>query len=324
MKVLSIGSSDIDLFASPKKTDSYVQNGNTVSFNLGDKVPIDIQGMTLGGNGANVSVGMKRLGLQSSFYTYLGSDILSHHILDAIEKEKVEVLQGDDRSENASLSLIFDFKDDRVIFSHHDVAKHTIDAEKLKPYEALYLTSIGEEWTNAYKTIINFVHDNLTSLSFSPGSPQLAGINDVVFEAIACSKILFVNKQEGERLLDKRGEKSTDMKDLLKKLSILGPQIVSVTDGKNGAYACTDGQYYVTRSFIEDQVSVDKTGAGDSYASAFFSALLLEKDIKTAMQWGAVNASSVMSKIGAQEGLLTVSEIEERLALRPDFSVEML
>lgn len=324
MKVLSIGSSDVDLFVSPKSTDSYVTQGKSVTFNLGDKVPVNINGMTLGGNGANVSVGIKRIGLASSFYTYVGSDLLSQQILEAIKKENVEIVRDDTILENASLSLIFDFKDDRIIFSHHDEQNHLIDESKLKDFDAIYLTSIGKDWTKAYETVINFVHSRPLSFSFSPGSPQFADLNDLVFETIACSKILFVNKEEGERILAKKGIKTADMKELLHELSKLGPHIVSVTDGKNGAYAHSENQYYVACSFEGGQISVDKTGAGDAYASAFFSAHLLQKDIKTAMLWGCVNASSVMSKIGAQDGLLTQAQIEERLAKLPDFSVEML
>lgn len=324
MKVLSIGSSDIDLFVSPKSTDSYVQHEKTVTFHLGDKVPVNIHGMTLGGNGANVSVGMKRTGHESSFYTYVGSDLLSHQIVEAIKNEGVEIIKDETTSENASLSFIFDFKDDRIIFSHHDEQIHMIDETKLAGFEAIYLTSIGKEWTKAYTTVVNFVHTNPVSFSFSPGSPQLAELNDLIFETIACSKILFVNKEEGERILSKKNITAADMKELLRELSKLGPVIVSVTDGENGAYAYSENRYYVASSFVVDQVSVDKTGAGDAYASAFFASHLLQKDIKTAMSWGAVNASSVMSKIGAQEGLLTTAQIEEALANRPDFSVEML
>lgn len=324
MKILSIGSSDIDMFVSPKNTESYVQSERTVSFNLGDKVPVDIKGMTLGGNGANVSVGAKRLGLDSSFYTYLGTDALASQIVAAIEKEGVGIIPGEPQKQNTSLSLIFDFTADRIIFSHHDLQDHIIDPQKLQSFDAIYLTSIGKDWEQAYKTVIEYAHSNPVSLSFSPGSPQLAEINNIIFETIACSKILFLNKEEGERVLEKKGEKGADMKELLQKLSLLGPQIVSVTDGKNGAYTCYEGKYYAAQSFEMDQKSVDKTGAGDSYASAFLSAHLLGKDIKTAMSWGVVNASSVMGKVGAQEGLLTVVQIEERLAMRPDFSVEML
>ncbi len=324
MKVLSIGSSDIDLFVSPEDASSYVQNENTVSFSLGDKIPIKMDATTLGGNGANVSVGLKRLGLDSSFYTFLGKDVLSRQIVEALNHEKIEIIEGNVQLETTALSIIFNFKADRIIFSHHDVMPHEIDGSRLQPFQAFYLTSIGKDWVSAYRTVVDFVHSNSIALAFSPGSPQLADLQDVVFEAIACSKILFVNKDEGERLLDKKGESAKDIKELLQKLSGFGPLIVSVTDGKNGSYAMMDNVCYVLPSFDESAVSIDKTGAGDSYASAFFAAHLLELDVKTSMLWGALNANSVMKQIGAQKGLLTKHEIEEALSLRPDFTVEML
>lgn len=324
MKVLSIGSSDIDLFVTPQSDTSYVSSENTVSFSLGDKVPIDMNALTLGGNAANVSVGLKRLGLDTSFYTFLGEDMLSRYIVETLEKEQIEVVEGDTKLQNASLSLIFNFKTDRIIFSHHEVQQYAIDASKLDSFQAFYLTSIGKEWVSAYKTVVDFVHSHAISLAFSPGSHQLLDINDVVLEAIACSKILFVNKEEGEKILEKKGETAADMKELLVKLSNLGPLMVSVTDGKNGSYAVSENVCYVLPSFDREAQGVDKTGAGDSYASAFFAALLLEKDIKTAMKWGAVNANSVMTQIGAQKGLLSQSDIELVLQNRPDFTVEML
>jgi len=50
---------------------------------------------------------------------------------------------------------------------------------------------------------------------------------------------------------------------------------------------------------------VERTGAGDSFATAFISALHFGKPIKTAMCWGTVNSASVIMKIGPIAGLLT-------------------
>lgn len=324
MKALVVGGSDIDIFVSPESKDSYVEDRETVSFNLGDKVPIDIKVFALGGNGANVSVGLKRLGLDTSFYTYFGTDILSQQIKQQLDEEKINIIMHDLNGENTSLSLIFDFKKDRVIFSHHEVRNHTFDASKTSGFNAIYLTSIGRNWEEAYKQVLAYIQGNLLALAFSPGSHQIADLNDTIYEIISVSKILFCNKEEGERILDKRGESAADMKELLEKLSKLGPEIISVTDSKEGSYALADNNYYSIDSFDPDSQSKDKTGAGDSYASAFFAAHLLGHDIKTSMRWGAVNANSVMQKVGAQAGLLNVEEIEKILSDRPDFQPETL
>ncbi len=324
MKTLVLGSCDIDIFITPESKNSYVEDSKTVAFNLGDKIPVGMSRMTLGGNGANVSVGLKRLSQDVSFYTYLSDDILSRQIKDTIEKEKIRLIDHDQKTKSSSLSLIFDFTSDRIIFSHHEQLNHSFDSSKADSPQALYLTSLGDSWTEAYQNLLTFVQSHPLMLAFSPGSHQLSGINDLIFEIIAVSRILFVNKEEGEKIIEKKGESAKDMKELLEKLSKLGPEIVSVTDGKNGAYSFENGNTYSAPAFDTKTEGVDKTGAGDAYASGFFGATLLGKDIKTAMRYGAANANSVILKKGAQEGLLSQEEIEALLLTRSDFQATSL
>lgn len=324
MKTLVIGSADIDMFLTLPQVNSYVENQNTITFNLGDKVPANVNALTLGGNGANVSVGLRRQGVDTSFYTYLGADLLATQIKETIKNEHVDLIDHQGLGDNTSLNLIFDFDTDRIIFTHHEEKQHVFDKNRVKGIQALYLTSIGKEWTEAYRQILSFIHESPLTVAFSPGSPQLATLEDVIYELMAASQILFVNKEEGERIIEKKGESANDLKQLLAKLAALGPQIVSVTDGKKGAYTTSQGKFYAVSSFDEKQQGVDKTGAGDAYASGFFGAYVSGLDLKTCMRHGAVNAFSVMGKIGAQPGLLTQDEIQRMLGARPDFTVQQI
>jgi ribokinase len=62
---------------------------------------------------------------------------------------------------------------------------------------------------------------------------------------------------------------------------------------------------------------VDRTGAGDSFASTFTAAIILGKTPAEALTWGPVNSMSVVQYIGAQAGLLTREALEGYLANRP-------
>ena len=62
---------------------------------------------------------------------------------------------------------------------------------------------------------------------------------------------------------------------------------------------------------------VDRTGAGDSFASTLTSMLSLGKTIPEALRRAPINSMSVVQKVGAQEGLLTLSQLEEWLAKAP-------
>jgi sugar/nucleoside kinase (ribokinase family) len=64
---------------------------------------------------------------------------------------------------------------------------------------------------------------------------------------------------------------------------------------------------------IYDVKAVGKTGAGDAYSSAFLSAIVMKKNIPTAMQWGTANSASVIQQIGAQKGLLDKAGVEKMI-----------
>ncbi len=103
--------------------------------------------------------------------------------------------------------------------------------------------------------------------------------------------------------------KHEDIKILLANIAQLGPKNVVITDGGKGSYVLdSSGTSYFCDIYTCNVV--EKTGAGDAYAVGFMGALLHALPIHTAMQWGTLNAASVMGVVGAQEGLLHQMEIE--------------
>jgi len=62
----------------------------------------------------------------------------------------------------------------------------------------------------------------------------------------------------------------------------------------------------------------------DAYGSGFLSAIIKKKTIAEAMKWGSINASSVISKIGSQDGLLTKKQMESILSKHDYFQARIL
>jgi len=85
-----------------------------------------------------------------------------------------------------------------------------------------------------------------------------------------------------------------------------------ITDGENGSFATDQNGEVFTHGSIKTTI-VEKTGAGDAYSSGFMAAILHGLSIKHAMRWGTLNAASVMEKVGAQNGLLTKEDMENKL-----------
>ena len=108
------------------------------------------------------------------------------------------------------------------------------------------------------------------------------------------------------------------MQELHKKINALGPKISVITDGPNGSMAY-DGKDFYELGLYETPI-VDRTGVGDSFATAFICALFHDKSVEEAMKWGTINAGGVISKIGPQEGLMKKEEIEKILQANPNFT----
>lgn len=321
MKVLSVGASVIDLFLKPSDSHVKIDNGNVV-LKLGDKVPTDIKDLTLGGNGANVAVGLSRLSHEVSFYTYLGTDALSKEIEQIAEAEKINLITDRSEQERTPLSLIFDFNDDRIIFSHHEKKNHIFSYKESVLPELIYLTSIGETWAQAYKDVLSFAKNNNIPIALSPGSAQLDSINDVLMEALKYSQYLFLNKEEGQKILTTCSRPAETIGQILTSLQALGPKIVSVTDGEKGAYAIDDEAYSI--NVFDHEKAIEKTGAGDSYATGFLASHLLRNPLPECMRWGGVNANSVTQFIGGQKGLLDKDSLVKALSERPDYQPKKL
>ncbi|MCH9029540.1 MAG: carbohydrate kinase family protein [Bacteroidetes bacterium] len=131
----------------------------------------------------------------------------------------------------------------------------------------------------------------------------------------AVSELFFCNVQEAQKILNTQEK---DIVQLLRMMRELGPEIVVITDGPQGAYVYDGKEAWHMPMYPDPAPPVDRTGAGDSFASTFTSALALGKTIPEALTWAPVNSMSVVQKIGAQEGLLTLSQLEEYLKNAPE------
>lgn len=320
MNVLVVGSSVIDLFVEIKDKSKIITKDQYVSLRLGDKIPVNITKLALGGDGANISVGLKRLSLDATFFTFLGDDLFSKKIEETIKKEGVSLI-AEREGENTSLSMVINFDSDRIIFSHRESRSHNFYYNGALP-DFIYLASIGNEWKNAYEKVLTFAKKNNIPLGFTPGSPQLGEKTDILFEALN-SKIVFLNREEAEKILKFQNISFSDIKDVLTKVKALGIEVLSITDGYKGSYSLdSKGSYYQIESFGEK--FIDRVGAGDAYTSGFLSGYLLGFDIPECMRRGCFNAFSVINKIGAQEGLLTKEEMEKISNENREFKAEAI
>ncbi len=315
--ILAIGDIVTDAFIKIKDATVNCEIDNTackLCMSFGDKVPYEsVEEIRAVGNSANATVCAARLGLHSALIAGVGDDSNGRNCLEVLAKEKVEtgyISISKEHPTNYHYVLWYDV--DRTILVKHAPFIYKIPELSHKP-KWLYLSSLGESAKDFHTEILDYLHLNPSiKLAFQPGTFQMKlGIDGLrgIYER---TDFLCLNKEEAERILKLP---TTEPKEILKHLVELGPKIVILTDGFNGAYAYDHGQMYFMP--IYPHTPFERTGAGDAFSSTVVSALVMGKTIEEALTWAPINAMSVVQCVGAQRGLLTQTQLLAFLTKAP-------
>ena len=303
--VVCVGNAKIDTFLTLHEASEHlrlIKETNELAIKFGEKITVDKAELLLGGNAANVSVGISRLGLNTALVAEIGKDEFAQKIINTLSKENVDVSNiAQTEGQQSSFSTIINFRNERTIFSEHVRREHNFNFENITtPW--VYLTSLGNAWLDAYNKTVDFIKETKSSLAFNPGTLQIESGKNSIENVLSVTDLLFVNKEEGEKLLGyPQGQKSIE--EIITNLQKFGPKIVVITDGRNGSFAI-DEEGKILREEILETTVVEKTGAGDAYSSGFLGAILHKKSTREAMSWGNKNSASVIEKVGATSGLL--------------------
>lgn len=180
----------------------------------------------------------------------------------------------------------------------------------------MYLSSLASNSLPYHMEIAEYLKKHPeTKLAFQPGTFQISLGTEKLRDIYAHTHVFFCNLEEAQKILN---VETKDIKELAKGLHNLGPKIVAISDGPNGAYASDGTNIWYTPIYPDTAPAVDRTGAGDAFASTFTAALGLGKSIPEALAWGPINSMSVVQYVGAQKGLLSREKLEELLKNAPE------
>jgi ribokinase len=317
---LAIGDIVIDAFI--KLQDAQVEEHNgteMLEMRFGDKIPYEsVKVVKAVGNGPNAAVSAARLGLASATMTHVGNDDFGKECIDALEENKVitDYVTVED-SKNTNYHYVLSFQAERTILIKHEDFDYNLEKQTagLIP-KWVYFSSVGEDSMAYHADIAAWVSENKIKMAFQPGTFQISLGKEKLADIYAATEVFFCNVEEAQKILS---EESRDVKKMLKAMHELGPKIVCITDGHDGAYAYDSysDEYWFHRIYPDPQPPIERTGAGDSFSSTFTIALGHGKTVAEALSWGPVNSMNVVQYIGAQEGLLTQEQLEAFLADAP-------
>ena len=286
-----------------------------ICFRFGEKIPYESAEICYAvGNSPNVAVGVSKLGINSSLISYIGDDSVGKQNLESLMKDGVNVdhmkiVPGME----SNYHFVLWYQTERTILVKHTEFPYSF-GEDTPPAKWVYLSSLASNSTEYHKEIVEYIKKYPdTKLAFQPGTFQIKLGVEALKEIYENTEILFCNISEAKRILN---IEDSDKVILMTKLRELGPKNIVMTDGLNGAYLDDGLNIWFIPVYTTE--AVESTGAGDAFASAMIGALILGKDIKEAFTWGPINAMSVVSKVGAQKGLLSREKLEEYLINAPE------
>lgn len=320
LDILAIG----DIVSEPfiRLTDARVledeHGAKELAMRFGDKIPYESATFVHAvGNAANAAVSVARLGLSSALRAYIGDDRNGTECVRVLTEEGIDTsFIVTEPGKITNHHFVLWFGDDRTILVKHEDFNYDVPTIATPP-KWIYLSSLSANSLPYHHALVELLSlYPQIQLAFQPGTFQMSLGVEALRPLYERSSFFVCNIEEAMRILKLDSE--PPIKELLTAVHALGPKIVVITDGAQGAYAYDGNRYMRVPMYPDPKAPVERTGAGDSFASTVVAALALGKPLEEALLWGPINSMSVVQEIGAQKGLLTRKQLEEYLAEAPE------
>ncbi len=307
VKILAIGKGTQDVFLKSDEFDPHKEGKHMYThLPLGLKMEVEDVTFSTGGNATNVAVTFARQRLESAYMWGLGDDPASQSILRDLDDEGVSteyVIQKPEFQSGYSVIMIAT-NGERTILNHRGRAfgrsgRHGFDLDAIQKFDWIYPTSLGDGGLPLLREIVDMAEKHQVKVMLNPAGPELAE-KDKLIALLDSVEVLCTNKEEMQMLVS--GETCEEL--ALHALHYVPVAIVS--DGPNGVVA-TDGETIVRAGMYEDVPVIDRTGAGDAFASGFLSQWAQGKSLKESVIFASANSTSVVTKVGAKPGILRKS-----------------
>lgn len=296
--IVTIGATVVDIFIQSDEFDvEHLHDGVKLCQTYGEKIDVDSMKICTGGGGGNTAVGFARAGFHTAVISETGRDPFASLILADFASEDVATrnIVAEKREQTGGSIILIGKGGGRTILVHRGAASMITPADL-----PLHVVETAG-WLHASNlsgqvgTIQALARARQTKKNFSwnPGAGELHLLATRQLNLAKLSLSVLVCNQAEWLILQKVQEEV-----------VTHVPLVVVTKGKHG------GTYYKNSlkgtAFVSNPTqAVDETGAGDAFCVGLISALQWGFDIPSAIACGKASATSVVSHIGAKQGLLT-------------------
>ena len=270
------------------------------------------------GNAANAAVALAKLGFRTGLVSNVGGDDWGRDILRALDKAEVDTrFVHINRRKKSNYHYVLWYKEERTILIRHEAYDYRWPHFRKNDIpEWIYFSSVSQHALDYHDDLAEWLEAHPeVKMAFQPGTFQIEAGTGRLKKIYQRAAVLSVNREEAAEI---SGGDLQNIHELLDKLHDLGPKVVLISDGHNGAYASDGVNRYKMPIYPDPKPPFERTGAGDAFSSTFVAALAKGADIQGALLWAPISAMSVVQKIGAQAGLLSEREIEHYLRIAPE------
>lgn len=323
LDVLCVGDTVTDIFIKLQDDQAHTysdEQGDWLAMPFGGKIPYEASKIMPGcGNAANAAVCMSRLDLSVAYQTYVGGDILGRQTIELLQKEGVEDRYVHIQSKRTTnTNFLVNYGAERTILVKHE--EFDYHWPHFRPSEVpkwLYFSSLSDHAEEYHDQIADWLEEKPeVKLAFQPGTWQMKAGVERLSRIYARSEVVILNREEAALVT---GGSTDDVHDLMNRLHSYGPKMVVITDGPDGAYASDGNKRFTMPLYPDPAPPVERSGAGDAYASTMVAALIVGHDLESALQLAPINSMSVVQHPGTQAGLLTAAELSKWLTKAPDW-----
>jgi len=294
-----------------------------LAFEYGAKIRSEDVRMNFGGGACNAAATFAKMGLQTAVVSRIGDDSNGKSILENLQQRGIstDLIQIEEGKNSAFSFIVMDSagkEGERVIFSHKGAANSLeIRAEEIEDTGWIYLASLGDNFEKDIKGVGEIVRARGIKLAWNPGETEILSGKEKLAEFMKFVYLLIVNKDEAIELVKSdsaSGLEDEDFNDtvkLLKVLKLWGVANIVITDGKQGACLVTESEILKSSAYAMRQA--DTTGAGDAFGSGLVAGCIITGDFETALKFGVLNSGGEVTELGAESGIMTREEVENKL-----------
>lgn len=308
-KIVSLGSALQDIYLIDRDDLKPTEIGDAAIFSkvlVGSKVDIDKISFEVGGGGLNSAVTFARHGHEAFLMANIADDPAGLAILEKMKREGINssYISTLERKSTGTSVILLDAKSgERTVLTCRGAS------EQFSNFDEKALDAIQPDWL--YVTSLRGDLDTLerfmkrakklgVRIMFNPGVKELSDAN-LLLRLLKYIDILNINKEESAMLVPGK-----ILAELLYHLANYVSTTI-ITDGAMGGIA-TNGKDVYRFGIYGDVKVKDATGAGDAFGSGFLAATLAGASFREALIFASANSTSVVSKLGANRGILNGQE----------------